>query len=130
MGDSHALIVGIAGYAHLPGLPEAVRNDARAVHELLIDPRHGGYPSGNAALLLDQAATREAVLDALAAIPARTSAAGSVVVYFSGHGGRVESGARAGEYLGCGTRWCPGWSGKGCASPSPAPPGTRGCRTW
>lgn len=99
MDNAYALIVGIARYAHVAGLPEAVRNDAREVRDLLADPRHGGYPPGRVTLLLDEQATRAGILDALAALAARADTGSSVVIYISGHGARVTSGARAGEYI-------------------------------
>jgi hypothetical protein len=58
MDNAYALIVGIADYLHIAGLPEAVRNDARDVRDLLADPRHGGYPPEHVTLLLDEQATR------------------------------------------------------------------------
>ena len=99
MDDAYALIVGVAGYAHIAGLPDAVRNDARDVRDILADPRHGGYPPGHVTLLLDEQATRAGILGALADLAAHGNAGSSVVIYISGHGARVTSGARAGEYL-------------------------------
>ncbi len=99
MDNAYALIVGIAGYAHIARLPEAVRNDARDVRDLLADPRHGGYPPGHVTLLLDEQATRAGLLGALASLAARSDAGSSVVIYISGHGAQVPSGARAGEYI-------------------------------
>lgn len=99
MDNAYALIVGIAGYRHIAGLPDAVRNDARDIRDLLADPRHGGYPSGHVTLLLDGQATRAGLLGALAGLAARGDEESSVVIYISGHGAQVTSGAWAGEYL-------------------------------
>ena len=99
MDNAHALIVGIAAYTHVAGLPEAVRNDARDIRDLLADPRRGGYPPGHITLLLDEQATRAGILAALTGLAARSDAGSSVVIYISGHGARVTSGARAGEYI-------------------------------
>jgi hypothetical protein len=99
MDNAHALIVGIADYLHIAGLPDAVRNDAREIRDLLADPRHGGYPSGHVTLLLDEQATRAGILGALAGLAARSDAGSSVVIYISGHGAQVTSGTRAGEYI-------------------------------
>jgi len=99
MDSAHALIVGIARYSHVAGLPEAVRNDARDVRDLLADPRHGGYPPDHVTLLLDEQATRTGILGALADLAARSDTGSSIVIYISGHGARVTSGARAGEYI-------------------------------
>src|SRR5690348_8212863 len=84
MDNAYALIVGIARYAHIAGLPEAVRNDAREVRDLLADPRHGGYPPGHVTLLLDEQASRAGVLGALAGLAARSDTGSSVVIYISG----------------------------------------------
>jgi hypothetical protein len=99
MDNAYALIVGIADYLHIAGLPEAVRNDARDVRDLLADPRHGGYPPEHVTLLLDEQATRTGILGALAGLAARGDAESSVVIYISGHGARVTSGTQAGEYI-------------------------------
>ncbi len=99
MDDAYALVVGIAEYRHVARLPAAVRHDAQAVRDLLADPQHCGYPPGHVALLLDETATRDAILTALSGLAARTSAGSSLFVYISGHGAQVTSGARAGEYI-------------------------------
>jgi hypothetical protein len=99
MDNAYALIAGIAGYLHIAGLPAAVRNDAREIRDLLADPRYGGYPSGHVTLLLDEQATRAGILGALADLAARSDAGSSVVIYISGHGAQVTSGARAAEYI-------------------------------
>jgi hypothetical protein len=99
MDDAYALVVGIADYRHVTRLPAAVRHDAQAVQDLLADPQHCGYPPGHVTLLLDEQATRDAILTVLSSLAARTSAGSSLFVYISGHGAQVTSGARAGEYL-------------------------------
>jgi len=77
----------------------AVLQDARDVHDLLADPQHCGYPPGNVQLLLDGAATQTAIRQALADLAARSNLDSTVFCYVSSHGGRIESGPRAGEYL-------------------------------
>jgi Caspase domain/TIR domain len=99
MADAYALIVGIAGYQRVTRLPDAVRNDAQGVRDLLVDPRYCGYRPGHVTLLLDGEATREAIIGALSQLAACAGPASSVLIYLSGHGGRVVSGAFAGEYL-------------------------------
>ena len=99
MDDAFALIVGIADYLHVTKLPAAVRNDARGVRDLLVDPRYCGYSSGHVTMLLDGEATREAIMDALAGLAAQTHPTSGVLIYISSHGGRVTSGAFAGEYV-------------------------------
>lgn len=99
MDDAYALIVGIADYLHVPKLPAAVRNDAREVRDLLVDPGYCGYPSAQVTMLLDGEATRAAVIGALSRLAADVRPSSVVLVYISGHGGRVPSGIFAGEYI-------------------------------
>ncbi len=99
MDDAYALIVGIADYLHITKLPNAVRNDARDVRDLLADPQYCGYPPAHITMLLDEEATREAIIDALSGLALHAHSASSVLIYISSHGGRVVSGAFAGEYI-------------------------------
>ena len=99
MDDAYALIVGIADYLYVTKLPAAVCNDARDVRDLLVDPRYCGYPPGHVTMLLDGEATREAIIDTLSGLAVRAQPTSAVLVYISGHGGRVVSGAFAGEYI-------------------------------
>ena len=97
--EAHALVVGIAAYRSIPPLPPTVTNDAQDVHAVLVDPARGGYPPAQARLLLDGDATKAGLEQALVDLAARTDADSTVLVYLSGHGGRVDSGPAAGEYL-------------------------------
>ena len=51
MDNAHALVIGIANYQHISGLPATVLNDAQEVYNLLIDPSLCGYQPGNVTLL-------------------------------------------------------------------------------
>lgn len=99
MDKAHALVVGIAAYRYVPALPPTVTNDAQDVHDLLVDPARGGYLPGQVRLLLDGQATRAALEQALADLATGTDADSTVLVYLSSHGGRVDSGPGAGEYI-------------------------------
>jgi hypothetical protein len=99
MDNAHALVIGIANYQHISGLPATVLNDAQEVYNLLIDPSMCGYQPGNVTLLRDQDATQAAIRQALADLSTRANADSTVFFYISSHGGRVESGSAAGEYL-------------------------------
>jgi hypothetical protein len=94
---AHALLIGIAAYAHLPRLP-AVR-DTADLHALLTDPARGGYPPGQVRVLTEEAATVDAIRQALRDLAAACDPASTAFLYFSGHGGRITSGPRRGEYL-------------------------------
>ncbi len=97
--NAHALIVGIANYQQVRPLPAAVLKDAQDIRDLLADPQLGAYPLGNVHLLLDGQATQAALRRALADLAQRADADSTVFLYISGHGGRIETGPWAGEYL-------------------------------
>lgn len=97
--NAHALVIGIATYQTIRKLPTSVLNDARAVYDLLIDPRYCGYSGEKVNLLLDEDATAEAIRRSLRDLSERTDTDSTVFIYISSHGGRIESGPGAGEYL-------------------------------
>lgn len=97
--SAYALVVGIANYQHVNRLPESVLKDAQDIHDLLVDPHYCGYPSNKVQLLLDGQATQENVRQALAALPQQSNSDSTVFIYVSSHGGSVEYGPHAGEYL-------------------------------
>ncbi|MBU1750485.1 MAG: caspase family protein [Chloroflexi bacterium] len=99
MENAHALVVGIANYQHVSPLPPTVIQDARDIRDLLVDPQHCGYVPDHAQILLDQEATGAALRQALADLAARTDPDSTVFFYLSSHGGRVETGPHAGEYI-------------------------------
>ena len=99
MENARALVMGIANYQHINKLPPTVLNDARGIGDLLVDPDHCSYPPDNVQLLLDNQATQSALRQALGDLADRSDEEGTVFIYISGHGGRVESGSHAGEYL-------------------------------
>ena len=97
LDNAYGLIVQISAYEHVPALPPV--DDAAEIAAVLTDPEHGGYPPANVRLLLDTAATRASLLAALDDLAKASSDDSTVFVYFSGHGGRVEAGPHAGQYL-------------------------------
>jgi hypothetical protein len=99
MDNAHALVIGIANYQHINPLPPSVLQDARDIQALLIDPQRCGYPPANVQLLLDGQATQAAMRQALAGLAGRCDPESTVFFYISSHGGRIETGAYAGEYL-------------------------------
>jgi hypothetical protein len=94
-----ALVVAATDYRQLPDLPEAVAADAQAIAAVLADPAVGAYPPEAVHLLASDDATRANILHALSALAERTTSTDTVVVYWTGHGGRVANGDHAGEYL-------------------------------
>jgi hypothetical protein len=99
MDNAHGLVIGIASYQHINPLPPTVLKDAQDIRGLLVDPRHCGYTQANVQLLLDDQATQSAIRDALAKLAKRSDGEATVFFYISSHGGRIESGPDAGEYL-------------------------------
>lgn len=97
LGDAHALAIGISSYRHTRPLPPV--HDAEDVASVLADPQHGAYPAAHVHTLLDDAATRAGILDALDALARQTSETSTVFLYFSGHGGRARSASADTCYL-------------------------------
>lgn len=99
LDNAHALVIGIADYDNVRGLSETVINDATQIHAALVDEQLCAYAPANVQLLRNADATQAGMRAALAELAAKTNADSTVMIYFSGHGGRIESGAHAGEYL-------------------------------
>lgn len=99
LDGARGLVIGIANYQNVNPLPPSVLDDARDVHAVLTDPNLCAYPPANVRLLLDEEATAAAIREALADLAAQSTPESTVCVYISSHGGRIESGPNAGEYL-------------------------------
>ncbi|MCL4506602.1 MAG: caspase family protein [Chloroflexi bacterium] len=97
--QGYALVLGIANYTGVRPLPETVLKDARDVAALLQQPDRAGYPADHVKLILDRDATKQAILDGLAWLAGAAGGGATALVYYSGHGGRLESGPNAGNYL-------------------------------
>src|SRR5271166_621787 len=97
MDNAHALVIGIAEYHHINTLPRV--QDAQHIADLLIDPNYCGFPTDHVKLLLDGQATQTALRQGLGDLAGRSHADSTVLIFFSGHGGRIESGPQAGQYL-------------------------------
>ena len=82
-----------ANYARggVNSLPEAVLNDARDLVAVLAAPRSiAGYDPKRIQTLLDSEATLAAMREALAKLAAVSGEDDTVLIYFSGHGARLE----------------------------------------
>jgi hypothetical protein len=97
MDSAHALVVGIAEYRNINKLPQV--KDAGDIASLLTDPAHCGYSKDHVQLLVDEQATQLALRQGLSNLARRSDQDSTVFIYFSGHGGRLESGPHAGQYL-------------------------------
>jgi hypothetical protein len=90
-----ALIIGVANYEEVRGLPGAVLNDACDIADLLKSPSHCGYPEQNVAILTDKEATLDGIRKVLADLAAIATADDTVSIFFSGHGARIGKGTDA-----------------------------------
>ncbi|WP_423223033.1 caspase family protein [Candidatus Amarolinea aalborgensis] len=82
-----ALLIGIGRYAHLPTARQ-LRGpvpDVQALAELL----RAAYAFDAVTLLTDEHATRQGILDALAALVSAAQPGDLVLIHYSGHGSRV-----------------------------------------
>ena len=109
--DAYALVIGVSAYQRVRTLPTV--QDAQDVAAMLSDPARCGFPVANVRVLIEEAATRAAIVDALDELADRARPSSTVLVYFSGHGGAAPY-ARAGERDGAGCYLIPvdgRWSG-------------------
>jgi len=99
MDNAHALVIGIANYQTINLLPQTVLKDAKDIYGVLVNPNYCGYKTENVKLLLDQEATGDAIRQALSDLAAHSDQDSNVFFYLSSHGGRLDSGPHAGEYI-------------------------------
>jgi len=99
MENAYALVIGIANYQNINKLSLTVLKDAQDIHDLLINPLHCGYSADNVQLLLDNQATKATISQALTDLSRRSNQDSTVFFYISSHGGQVELGLHAGQYL-------------------------------
>jgi hypothetical protein len=87
-----ALLIGIGeGYCASLQLPRMVRQDAEAVGKVLRDSAICGYPDSQVRLLLDKDATKNNIVAALQELATLSRPDDTVILFFSGHGGRKGS---------------------------------------
>ena len=90
-----ALIIGVANFETVGGLPAAVLNDALDTAETLKSSVYCGYPEANVTILTNNAATLVNIRKALADFAATATTDDTVAIFFSGHGARIGRGAAA-----------------------------------
>jgi hypothetical protein len=95
----HALVVAIANYPKVSPLPTTVLNDGIDVAKVLKSTDYCGYSPDNVRVLMDERATATAIRHELENLAGIASDRDTVIVFFSGHGGRVEDGPDRGSYL-------------------------------
>lgn len=87
--QGHALLIGVAHYQKISSLPAAILNDVNDVAATLSSPNYCAYAPANVVTLLDENATRAAILKGLDELAARAGPDDTACVFFSGHGGVV-----------------------------------------
>lgn len=94
-----ALLIAVANYPNVSPLPGAVLNDASEIERTLKSDACGYPAEGRVKVLTDGAATAAGIESGFRWLTETAGAEDTAVVYFSGHGGRVEDGPGAGSYL-------------------------------
>jgi hypothetical protein len=86
-GTKRALLIGINRYKAVPSLQGSV-NDVQTMREILVS--RWGFPPDNVTMLLDQAATRSAILAAMRKLVDEAGPDDVVYLHYSGHGSQVQ----------------------------------------
>lgn len=98
--NGRALLIGVGDYLHaqFSNLPATVR-DAKALEAVLADPARCGYLSEKVEIVSGTKTTVVTIRDALCSLSKSTDPQSTVLIYFSGHGGRVLQNGRWHTYL-------------------------------
>ncbi len=93
--NGHALIIGVG--ADLP----VTTADATALCNVLVDPQRAAYSMSHVELLTEHNANREEILLAFDRLSQRAANTvdSTVIVYYSGHGGRIVKGGKPTDYF-------------------------------
>lgn len=81
----YALIVGIASYNHMRSL-KYTDDDAYQLYSFFKSPEGGALPDNQVNILIDDAATKEAILKQMNKVFSQADEDDSVILYISGHG--------------------------------------------
>lgn len=81
----YALIVGVASYLHMPSL-KYTDDDAYQLYAFLKSPEGGALKDEQISLLIDDAATGEAIREELSSLASKTGENDILWVYLAGHG--------------------------------------------
>ncbi len=83
--NMYALLIGVGD-----DLPYTIK-DATRLYETLVNPKLAGYEKDNVILITDKEATREGILGSFEELIKKTNEDSSVLIYYSGHGGKYMS---------------------------------------
>ncbi|MCZ2444436.1 MAG: caspase family protein [Flavobacteriales bacterium] len=92
-----ALIIGIASYQHMPSL-KYTDDDAYLLYAFLKSPEGGALPDDQISILVDEAATREAIISGLNDLGRNAGKEDVILVFMAGHG--LKGGFAPGDYNG------------------------------
>lgn len=97
---ARALLIGVGNYTHqkFANLPATVR-DVEVISDLLADPKRGGYPPDNIRSITDTDANASNIRTALQFLAQSADPQSTVLIYFSGHGGRALEDSQWRTYL-------------------------------
>ena len=95
----YALILGVAEYRLLRNLPSVILEDTWAIQNVLTDPSYAGYPEQQIHHLINEQVTLTQAQNGFAWLTAQTGVDDTAIIYFSGHGGQVETGLGVENYL-------------------------------
>lgn len=80
-----AILVGVSSYKHMKPL-RYTDDDAYRFHSFLKSPEGGAIPDERMSVLVDESATKEAILKKLKDVATRAGKNDCILFYFSGHG--------------------------------------------
>jgi metacaspase-1 len=97
----YALIIGINRYQNqnLGKLSNAILKDAFDIQTILQSADYCGYARDHVRVLLNDEATADGIREGLRWLARSASSGATALVYFSGHGGRIEIDSQANHYL-------------------------------
>lgn len=81
----YALIVGIASYLHMPSL-KYTDDDAYRLYAFLKSPEGGALPDNQVEVLIDDAATRQTIVDGVRKMVRNADENDVIMLYMAGHG--------------------------------------------
>lgn len=81
----YAVVVGVSSYDHMPTL-RYTDDDAYRVYAFLRSPKGGALEGDQITVLIDEAATRQKIMDAMRNTFAKAGPDDLIMLYFSGHG--------------------------------------------
>lgn len=95
-----ALIIGVGNYVGegFASLPATVR-DAMSIARVLKDASLCAYPEDRVTMITGDNASRRRILNALGDLGKQTSPESTVVIFFSGHGGQIQTESGVETYL-------------------------------